>query len=192
MKEAREWFVEQWKRQGFRRLMVSVSILLVCLAAEFSIFQYGLLKIFRYLILVLCLAGIAWIDYQCRKIPNKILWVMLLLRTVILLLECLTYRQVWKSFIMDAGMGFMFAGGMFLLCYFISRGGVGAGDVKLFAVLGYYEGAGAVFSVAFLTVLAAAVFSVVALLAKKVSLKKEIPFAPFIFMGTVLTMVLGV
>lgn len=192
MKKRMEWFREQWKSPKFRWLAAITGILMLGLGVEFTLFQYGVLKILRYLTLVCCLAITGWIDYQSQKIPNRILLVMLVVRTVILLAECLLYRKLWMSIMISAFMGLIFAGGMFLLCYLISRGGVGAGDVKLFAVLGYYMGSGAVFSVTFLTVLTAAVFSVVALLAKKVNLKKEIPFAPFIFLGTVLTMALGV
>lgn len=192
MKEVREWFREQWKSSVFRGLTAATGLLVLGLGVEFTLFQYGVLKILRYLILICCLSVIGWIDYKSRKIPNRFLLVMLVLRTVLLFAECLLYGELWMSVMISAFMGFVFAGGMFLLCYLISRGGVGAGDVKLFAVLGYYVGAGAVFSVTFLTVLTAAVFSVAALFAKKVSLKKEIPFAPFIFLGTVLTMALGV
>lgn len=192
MKEVREWFREQWKSSVFRGLTAATGLLVLGLGVEFTLFQYGVLKILRYLILICCLSVIGWIDYKSRKIPNRFLLVMLVLRTVLLFAECLLYGELWMSIMISAFMGFVFAGGMFLLCYLISRGGIGAGDVKLFAVLGYYVGAGAVFSVTFLTVLTAAVFSVAALFAKKVSLKKEIPFAPFIFLGTVLTMALGV
>ena len=192
MKEVREWFREQWKSSVFRGLTAASGLLVLGLGVEFTLFQYGVLKILRYLILICCLSVIGWIDYKSRKIPNRFLLVMLVLRTVLLFAECLLYGELWMSIMISAFMGFVFAGGMFLLCYLISRGGIGAGDVKLFAVLGYYVGAGAVFSVTFLTVLTAAVFSVAALFAKKVSLKKEIPFAPFIFLGTVLTMALGV
>lgn len=84
------------------------------------------------------------------------------------------------------------SGGMFLICYGITRGGIGAGDVKLLAVLGYWMGGGAIFTVIFLTVLSAALGGGMGLLFRKVSLKQEMPFAPFVLAGTILTMMLGV
>ena len=96
------------------------------------------------------------------------------------------------SLMISAGAGLVLSGGMFLICYVIARGGIGAGDVKLLAVIGYWVGGGAVFTVVFLTVLSAAVYSSVGLLLKKISLKQEMPFAPFVLAGTVLTMMLGV
>lgn len=96
------------------------------------------------------------------------------------------------SFVFSACLGAFFSGGMFLLCYGVSRGGIGAGDVKLLAVLGYYLGAGAIFTAVFLIVLSAAIFSVGALVLKKVNLKQEMPFAPFVLVGTAVAMLLGI
>ena len=93
--------------------------------------------------------------------------------------------------LLSIGMGALLGGGMFLLAHFISKGGVGMGDVKLFAVIGCYVGSGSIMSVAFLSALSGAVYSISMLLLKKIKLKEEIPFAPFIFVGTMLTMVLG-
>lgn len=70
--------------------------------------------------------------------------------------------------------------------------GIGAGDVKLLTVLGYYLGAGAIFTAVFLTVLSAAAVGVGALLLKRMDLKQEIPFAPFVLVGTMITMILGI
>ena len=80
---------------------------------------------------------------------------------------------------------------MFLLADVISKGGIGMGDIKLFAVVGSYMGSGSILAVIFLTVMASAAYSAVMLLFKKVKWKEEIPFAPFILVGTVLTMALG-
>lgn len=80
---------------------------------------------------------------------------------------------------------------LFLLAHFISKGGIGMGDVKLFAVIGCYVGSRSIMSAAFLSVLSGAVYCIVMLLLKKIKLKEEIPFAPFIFVGTMLTMALG-
>lgn len=186
------WFREQWVYKKFRVLTAVMVALSLILGMEFYLFQYGFLKIIRYYILVWALAAIAWIDQGSKRIPNKALLVLLIIRTMILVLECLLYHGYWMSILMSAGAGLLFAGGMFLLCFLISRGGMGAGDVKLSAMLGYYMGGGAVFTAIFLTVLSAAVYSAIALLMKKATLKQEIPFAPFVLAGALMTIMLGV
>ena len=66
------------------------------------------------------------------------------------------------------------------------------GDVKLFGVIGCYAGAGAIMPLIFLTIMISAVYSIVLLLLKKIKLKEEIPFAPFVLIGTILTLAIGI
>ena len=186
------WFQEQWTQRAFRILTAVVLVLTPVMGAEFYLFRYGWLKTLRYFLLFWSLGGIAWTDYKNRRISNQVLLLLLAVRTVILLLECLTYPEYWRTLVLSAAAGMILSGGMFLICYVIARGGIGAGDVKLLAVLGYWMGGGAIFTVMFLTVLLAALGSGVGLLFRKVSLKQEMPFAPFVLAGTILTMMLGV
>lgn len=186
------WFREQWTEKAFRGWTVFFVILTFVMGGEFCLFQYGILKSIRYLMLFWSLALIAWADQKSSRISNRALLYLLAVRTVLLALECLSYQEYWMSLMISAGAGLVLSDGMFLICYVIARGGIGAGDVKLLAVLGYWVGGGAVFTVVFLTVLSAAVYSGVGLLLGKISLKQEMPFAPFVLAGTVLTMMLGV
>lgn len=89
-------------------------------------------------------------------------------------------------------MGFLIGTIVFGACYLLSRGGMGAGDVKLMAVLGFFLGGSVIISVMVLAVFCSAIYSIVNLIRKKTSLKAEIPFAPFVMIGTVLAMALGV
>lgn len=192
MKQMMTWFSGQWAYKKFRVLIAVMAVITFILGMEFYLFQYGFLKIIRYYVLIWALAVIAWIDQGSKRIPNRVLLFLLVMRTIILVLECLLYHGYWMSILMSAGTGLLFGGGMFLLCFLISRGGMGAGDVKLSAVLGYYMGGGAIFTAVFLTVLSAAIYSVIALLLKKATLKQEIPFAPFVLAGALMTIMLGV
>lgn len=192
MSHTKEWLKEQWMESRFRIFTICMMLLTIVLLAEFCIFQYEILKKVRYFSMFWILAGIAWNDGKRKRIPNQAIICMFVIRTIILVLECLVYRTYWMSILLDAGMGFLLGGGTFMLCYLITRGGIGAGDVKLLAVLGYQMGAGAIFSVIFMTVLIAALYSVFCLIRKKMDLKHEMAFAPFILAGTIITMMLGV
>lgn len=172
-------------------LYVSAAVSGIGLMAEFYMFSYGILKIARCLILLAALFGIAWIDWNEKRIPNKILILLLEIRVVLLILEWIVYPEYGGALLLFAVSGMMLGGGMFLLAGLISRGGLGMGDVKLFAVAGSYMGGGSILAAAFLSVLASAVYSVIMLLLKRIKLKEEIPFAPFILIGIMLTMALG-
>lgn len=185
------WLIEKWQDKKFRIFFVLTLGAAIALAAEGWAFSYHIWKICRYLILVMALFLIAWIDLESKRIPNKILKILLAVRGIILIPEWLTFPELGTAMVVSAVSGAVIGGGIFLLAHFISKGGVGMGDVKLFAVIGLYLGSGSIMAAAFLSVMAGAVYSAVMLFLKKIKLKEEIPFAPFILVGTILTMALG-
>lgn len=78
-----------------------------------------------------------------------------------------------------------------MLAYAVSRGGIGMGDIKLFAVIGAYVGSGSVAASMLLSMIAAAVFSGVMIARKKLKIKDEIALGPFVAIGTILTLLIG-
>ena len=191
MKAGIRWIKQQMNDKRFRVLVIAGVAAGMILCAEFLLFSYSIPKILRYLILLESMFLIAWIDQRKRRIPNKILLAMLAARTVILTIEWLLVPSMGMALLISSIIGMLLGGGMFLLAHFLSRGGVGMGDVKLFAVIGWYVGGSSVMPLVFLTAVVSAVYSIVMLILKKVKLKEEIPFAPFVLAGTILTMALG-
>lgn len=185
------WIKQQLNNKRFRILALTGIVAGIILCAEFLLFSYSVPKILRYLILLEAMFIIAWIDHHERRIPNKILLVMLAVRMLILIVEWLFVPSMGMALLISSSFGMLLGGGMFLLVHFLSRGGVGMGDVKLFAVTGWYVGTSSIMSLVFLTVMVSAGYSIIMLILKKVKLKEEIPFAPFVLAGTILTMALG-
>lgn len=130
---------------------------------------------------------IAWIDSKQKIIPNKSLSGLLSVRVFLLVIECSLYGM---ENVMEYAAGFFIGGGMFLLCYLVTKGGLGAGDVKLFAVLGLYLGSRRIFTAAFLSVFFAAVYTGIKALLRRTNWKKEIPLGPFVFLGTAAAIIL--
>lgn len=191
MKQGISWFREQWKDKKFRVFLMVSAVASVGLLLEFYVFSYSIWKILRYLVLTAALFSIAWIDQKSKRIPNQLLKILLTVRVILLVFEWLAYPELGLAVLISIVSGALIGGGLFLLAHFISKGGVGMGDVKLFMVIGLYMGSGSIMAAVFLSVMASALYSIVMLLLKKIKLKEEIPFAPFIFIGTVLTMALG-
>lgn len=191
MKQIISWFREQWKDKKFRMFLIAALAVIVGLLLEFYVFSYGIWKVLRYLVLTAALFFIAWIDQKSKRIPNQALKILLTVRGILLVFEWLAYPELGLAVLISVVLGALMGGGLFLLAHFISKGGVGMGDVKLFIVIGLYMGSGSIMAAVFLSVMASALYSIVMLLLKKIKLKEEIPFAPFIFIGTVLTMALG-
>ena len=186
------WISEQKTHKGFYGMVILAVLATIALAAEYALLEYGLLKIARCLILVLGLFLIAWIDGHEKRIPNSILIVLFYFRTAILLTECVWYGEYRMVFIASCFLGVLLSGGLFLFCYMISKGAMGAGDVKLMALVGYYIGSKFIFGTIFLIVALAAIYSLTCLLFHRVHLKQEVPFAPFVLAGTYLMLGLGI
>lgn len=130
------------------------------------------------------LAGIAGIDWKEKKIPNKLLMAGMLIRTGIIFGECIINSSEIKRIVIHSITGFVFGlVFLFVLCM-ISRQGIGYGDVKLFAWLGYCVGILDTYNILFYSALFTACAGLFLVLVKKQSKKTEIPFGPFVFMGT--------
>ncbi|MBR3063568.1 MAG: prepilin peptidase, partial [Exiguobacterium sp.] len=71
--------------------------------------------------------------------------------------------------------------------FFVSKGGLGAGDVKLFTMIGLVLGPRDVLVALFLSSLIGAVVGIGLMATKKIGRKQPIPFVPSIALGTMLT-----
>jgi leader peptidase (prepilin peptidase) / N-methyltransferase len=116
-------------------------------------------------------------DIHYMLIPDKILnWF-----AGIFLLERIFWPlSPWWDSILGAASGFT----LLLLIALVSKGGMGGGDVKLYAVIGFVLGFKLVLLSFFLSTLYGAVIGGLALLFKIVKRRQPIPFGPFIAAGT--------
>lgn len=140
-------------------------------------------------VLFLFLGILAWNDWRYRKIPNRILVFLLAARGVWIWKEWVLCPETGKGLLLFGGKGFLLGGGTFLMCRVFSGGGIGAGDVKLAAVLGWWLGSRRFLKAVFLAALPALGYCVVLLFIYKKGRKHQIPLAPFLWFGTVMAMV---
>lgn len=129
------------------------------------------------------LAILAGIDYRRKVIPNRILAAGAVIRTLLLFLEWLADPEQFGAVFLNAAAGFVFGLLFLLLLSFLTRRGIGYGDVKLFAWIGYSVGLLDAYSILFYSALAAAIAGAYLLLVKKAGKKTELPFAPFVYIG---------
>lgn len=118
-------------------------------------------------------------DITYMLIPDKILIVF---AGIFLLERIFIPLTPWWDSILGAAIGFV----LLLLIAMISKGGMGGGDIKLFAVVGFVVGTKVLLLSFFLATLLGAVIGGVGLLLKLIKKGKPIPFGPFIAAGTLL------
>jgi len=84
------------------------------------------------------------------------------------------------------------AGLLFLAIYLITRGrGMGFGDVKLAFLMGLFLGFPKIVVAVFFAFLAGALIGLALILLRKKTLKSQLPFAPFLVLGTFFALFFG-
>ncbi|WP_246040225.1 prepilin peptidase [Ectobacillus funiculus] len=119
-------------------------------------------------------------DLGYMLIPNKILLFFL---PVFVIERIFVPLQPWWSGIAGACISFFF---LFMIAI-LSKGGIGGGDVKLFALLGFILGIKGVLLAFFLASFLGTVFGVGGIIAGAMKRQSAIPFGPFIALGTIIS-----
>ncbi|MGN0358765.1 MAG: prepilin peptidase [Blautia sp.] len=189
------------KQSGIKRFLYMKSVLLlfgllfisVTGSILFPVYEYGVVKIIRYFILMFAVVLIALIDRRAYIIPNKILLLLLGIRGILLMIECVLNLEsgYLKTIVLSPLTGFLIGGGIFFVCYILTRKAVGEGDIKLFAVIGFYVGSGVLFPLLLISAFISAVYGITMVLIRKMKMTDYIPFAPFAAIGTILTLLIG-
>lgn len=192
MNNIRAWIEEHKSKKKFVASLIIFGIIAILLIGEFIWLKYSVLKIIRNIVLLAGLFVTAWIDGESHRIPNKLLLMMCGFRMLLLVIECFAYFSLSLTIVLSAFSGAVTGIIIFGICYLISRGGMGAGDVKLFAVIGFFTSIKSVMLIAFFSVCAAAVYSMAQLARKKINFKTAIPFGPFAVIGAIFTFALGI
>lgn len=148
--------------------------------------EYETIYIIHYLILFIILLVVAKIDLEEKIIPNEIVLLMLTVNSLFLILEMQSDSGDSRMIIFSALFGFLSGGGIFILVNLLQKNGVGAGDIKLFAVIGIPLGFVGIISICLNTFILAAIASLVLLRLKKINKGGRIPLAPFILLSVLI------
>ncbi|WP_147532508.1 prepilin peptidase [Bacillus marasmi] len=123
-------------------------------------------------------------DTAYMIIPDKVLLVFV---GIFLLERLFIPLSPWWDSLLGAGIGF----GLLLIIAIVSKGGMGGGDIKLFALIGFVVGVKTLLLSFFLSTLFGAVFGLLGMALKLVKKGKPIPFGPFIAIGTLVAYYFG-
>jgi len=129
------------------------------------------------------LVCLAVTDYKVKKIPNAVTLLLLVIRCVFMIWGILVEHDDPKRIILTSLIGLLFGGGFIFVCMIISKGGIGAGDLKIFAVIGLYFGLTGLIQIMVYSLLLSAIWAIGLLIAKKAKMKSTLPMAPFILVG---------
>lgn len=148
------------------------------------------INIAKMLIALVCLVGSACVDYRAHRIPNLFPAVMAVSGVVLLAVGYFTQQVGATSYIVSSAIA---AGGCVLfltVASFLSKGGIGAGDIKLLGALGLLCGVYTICETAFISITLCALSSIPLLLLKKKTIKGALPFGPFVLIGFAASVIL--
>ncbi|MFC2948649.1 prepilin peptidase [Virgibacillus sediminis] len=136
------------------------------------------------LLLISMLMIILVADLVYMQIPNKVLLFFL---PFTILIRILVPLDPWWSPILGGALGLLITSAIII----ISRGGMGAGDMKLFGVLGLILGVEMLMVAFFLSCMIGAVIGFILLAFKVVGRRQPVPFVPYIVAGTLIAYFYG-
>lgn len=148
----------------------------------------GTIEAAGYLFLLCLLLAISLIDIDFRRIPNVFLAVGLGAGIVLKLIDpAARTLEAWG----DSGLGMLIGGGVMLLIYIAGRGGMGAGDLKLMIMVGFFLGMDGVLLVLFAGFILGGGYSLLMVIMRRLGRKDMIPFGPFLSLGVAIEIFFG-
>jgi leader peptidase (prepilin peptidase)/N-methyltransferase len=173
-------------------LIELASAILFALAAwKFGLtFRGATYAAFFWVLLVLSV-----IDLEYKLLPNRIVFPALGAGAVLLIVDALLVTSAGTDRLLDALIGGLIFGGFLFLVAFIYPAGMGMGDVKLAlllgAMLGYSGGIGLTVMGMFLSFLFGGFLGALIAVARGGGRKTQIPFGPWLALGTVTAVLCG-
>jgi len=153
---------------------------------QFPYIIYGLFLwlIFSFLIIIFVY------DLKHYSIPNIIVLPAIVLS---LFFDIYLWLSTGQFFIfLSSIIAMIIAGGFFLILVLISKEKwMGMGDVFMGMLMGLILGTPQIFVALFFAFLIGAIISIILLILKKKKMKSEIPFGPFLVLGTIIALLYG-
>lgn len=139
--------------------------------------------IIKYSVLTIFLLITAYMDVRYKKIPNKLILLMLVGGLAVQLIGF-----DWQNFIM-AVIGVAVAAVVLVGTYLFSKGSLGEGDVKLAICTALYIGVFDFISLMIYALILTVIAGVFVYIFKRKDNSKQLPFAPFMLIGCVMNVI---
>ena len=143
-----------------------------------------MIDIIRLLIFFSCSLFISIYDIKKLQIPLVVMYLILLTGIIV---DILYRRNVFIFDIVAAASMCL----LFILCRLITKKGLGLGDVQYSLVCGFYSGLPYFILGSLISSLAGIIFFLILIFQKKDIQNKKIPFAPFMSLGTVISIIIS-
>jgi leader peptidase (prepilin peptidase)/N-methyltransferase len=159
--------------------LLTAMVILFC----YSTFGFSPL-FYKYIFVFASLIAISFIDTEEGIIPNSLV--------LLLFCWCIIWQVIYPEFeALPAAYGLLIGGGLFYIIAVLSKGGMGGGDIKLMALLGFAVGYPIVFVVFILAFMLGAIIGVALLILGRKTRKDTLPFGPFLCLAYFISVIWG-
>jgi leader peptidase (prepilin peptidase) / N-methyltransferase len=158
----------------------------------FLLFSFGLsIALFYYMIIFSLLVVILVSDLKTQMMPEIFAWIGLIL--------ALLFGWYFGNLTIPSALwGGVIGGGFLALLVYgslivsgASEKWMGAGDIKIGAIMGFLVGFPAIILGLFFAFISGAIVGLIYIKLQKKTIKESLPFAPFLILSTLLTLVYG-
>lgn len=178
--------IEEWLSIFLSTTAATVAIVAVQLLDMHIVF------VFKILVTLIVLQSAAIVDWKTHTIPNILSIILIVSRFIFLPFECIYQKDVFNTLIISSLIGAIATFLVLYLIHKVTKGGFGMGDVKLLSSLGLMVGISSTLTTILFGMIVAATLGVLMILLKRKTRKDTIPFGPFIFVGFIISVALGV
>ncbi|MBN2103836.1 prepilin peptidase [bacterium] len=161
------------------------ALMLIVMAVRYG---WGI-EFLKFSVLCLVLLPISFIDWDEKIIPNRLTFSGFIAGIAITLIFQI---ELWLSMLLGMTAGGLFMIGLMVLGKLIfKKDAMGMGDVKFIIMIGTYVGVAGVFISIYLAAVTALVILAIPLILKKIKFGDQIPFGPFLAIGTIVYLLVG-
>ncbi|MCI9370889.1 MAG: prepilin peptidase [Lachnospiraceae bacterium] len=174
--------------QWYFVVILEVLTLLLAIVIGFNK-QITIFTEIQYCVVWIFLVSSAIFDIQIRIIPNFIPLALLGAKIILVILQLIGKQITWSDMIVNLFVAIICII-ILLVISKITHDGIGMGDVKLLAAIGFVLGLELLWAVLLLSSLLCLLVAIILLISKTKTLKDSLPFAPFIMFGYMISITL--
>ena len=187
---------EVFQSKKITKLQIKIIAIIIFILNVFCVISImtsvDYINIIKMIVTIFCVTGAACNDYREHRIPNIFPLVIAVTGIVCLTVGYFTGQQGAQAYIVSSVFATTVVALSMVVVYFLTKHGIGMGDIKLLCALSIVGGVYLISGTIFFAMIACSVTAIILLIMKKKTIKDGVPFGPFIYMGYIVSILFSV